>query len=200
MRDNTYSSEGSLQEVAHRRGRTLRLRVTVLDTRHLEYTLRRGGGDETGTTGRGDETAHDGPDLAGHLRGHRVGLTEIGAPVAPADGDDRELGEDDGTTDGGRDLLRALDPEADVPVRVADRDERLEARALAGARLLLHGHDLHDLVLELGQEEVDDLELLDGQREQVNLLHRPDLAVLHETAELGDGDPAGRARVGMGRG
>ena len=59
---------------------------------------------------------------------------------------------------------------------------------------------LHNLILELGQEEVDDLELLDGQREQVNLLHRPDLAVLHETAELGDGDPAGRARVGMGRG
>jgi len=48
---------------------------------------------------------------------------------------------------------------------------------------------LHDLVLELGQEEVDDLVLLDGERVQVDLLHALDLAGLYETAELGDGLP-----------
>lgn len=48
---------------------------------------------------------------------------------------------------------------------------------------------LHDLVLELGQEEVDDLVLLDGQRVQVDLLHALDLAGLYETAQLGDGLP-----------
>lgn len=45
---------------------------------------------------------------------------------------------------------------------------------------------LHDLVLELGQEEVDDLVLLDGERVQVDLLHALDLASLHQTAQLGD--------------
>lgn len=48
---------------------------------------------------------------------------------------------------------------------------------------------LHDLVLELGQEEVDDLVLLDGKRVQVDLLHALDLASLHQTAQLGDGLP-----------
>ena len=48
---------------------------------------------------------------------------------------------------------------------------------------------LHDLILKLGQEEVDDLVLLDGERVEVDLLHALDLASLHETAELGDGLP-----------
>ena len=42
---------------------------------------------------------------------------------------------------------------------------------------------------EFGEEEVDNLVLLHGEREEVNLLHRLDLAVLHETTELGDGSP-----------
>jgi pyruvate/2-oxoglutarate dehydrogenase complex dihydrolipoamide acyltransferase (E2) component len=85
---------------------------------------------------------------------------------------------------------RALYPEAEVAVRVADGDERLEAGALAGARLLLDGHDLHHLVLELVLEEVvDDFSLLHGEGEEEDLLDAADLALLHEAAELGDGDP-----------
>lgn len=38
---------------------------------------------------------------------------------------------------------------------------------------------LHNLILELGQEEVDNLVLLDGQRVQVDLFHALDLASLH---------------------
>lgn len=48
---------------------------------------------------------------------------------------------------------------------------------------------LHDLVLELGEELVDNLVLLDGERVEVDLLHALDLAGLYETAELGDGLP-----------
>ena len=163
-----------------------------------------------------------------------MGLTEVSAPVTATDGNDGELGEDDGTADSSRDLLRALDTETDVAVEVADSDERLEARALTGTGLLLDGFDLyfekfvsnhrsptrsmtilrpvsplgfcshaidfsplsggcssylHDLILELGQEEVDDLEFLDGKREEVDFLHGFYLAILDETAELGDGNP-----------
>ena len=54
----------------------------------------------------------------------------------------------------------------------------LEARALACARLLLDGHDLHDLVLERGaQERLHDLVLLHREREQVDLLQALDLAL-----------------------
>ena len=57
-------------------------------------------------------------------------------------------------------LISAPDPtlpEADVTVEVADRNVGLEARALAGRRLLLHGLDRHDLVLEFsgGLRKID---------------------------------------------
>ena len=48
---------------------------------------------------------------------------------------------------------------------------------------------LHNLILELGQEEVHNLVLLDGQTVKVDLFHAGDLAGLDETAELGDGLP-----------
>jgi len=48
---------------------------------------------------------------------------------------------------------------------------------------------LHDLILELGQKEVDNLVLLDGQRVEVDLLHVLDLPGLDETAQLRDGLP-----------
>ena len=109
-----------------------------------------------------------------------MGLSELCAPVPAADGDDAELCEDNGAADGGGHLLCALDAQAEVPVKVANGDKRLEARALTGARLLLHRHDLHDLVLELGEEQVDDLVLFDGEREEVDLLDGLDLAIADE--------------------
>lgn len=117
-------------------------------------------------------------------------LTERSTPVPTSDGDNGQLGEDDGAADSSGNFLRALDPKANVAFEVTDRNERLEARALTGTGLLLDGHDLHDLILQLGQEEVDNLELLDRQREEIDLLHGLDLAVLHKTTELSDGNPA----------
>jgi len=84
----------------------------------------------------------DGTALAALLAGQRVRLTEVGAPVAAADGDDGELGDDDGGADSGRDFLGGLDAEADVALRVADDDDGLEACALTGTGLLLDGLDL----------------------------------------------------------
>ena len=118
-----------------------------------------------------------------------MGLVQNRTPVSTADGDDRELGKDDGTTDGSGDFLGALDTEADMAVRITNDDESLEAGALTGTSLLLDGHDFHDLVLEVGKEEVDNLVLLDGKREEVDLLDRLNLAVLDETSKLGNGSP-----------
>ena len=65
-------------------------------------------------------------------------------------------------------LVSAPNPtlsEADVTVEVAHGDVGLEARALAGRRLLLHGLDSHNFVLQFSgrrrEEVVDDLVLLD---------------------------------------
>lgn len=53
------------------------------------------------------------------------------------------------------------------------RHVRLETCALTGTGLLLHWLDLHDFILELGQEEVDDLVLLDWQRVQIDPVALP---------------------------
>jgi len=93
------------------------------------------------------------PDSATHPNAHgtalsvdlcrqRVRLTEVGAPVASSDGDDGQLGDDDGGADGSGHFLGRLDAETDVALRVADDDDGLETRALSGASLLLHGLDL----------------------------------------------------------
>ena len=45
------------------------------------------------------------------------------------------------------------------------------------------------LTLEFGQEDVDDLVLLDGHGEEVDFLDRANLAILYQTTELGNGYP-----------
>ena len=86
--------------------------------------------------------------------------TEVGAPITTTNWDDRKLGEDDCTADCRCDFLCALDAETDMAVKVPDGNEGLETSALASACLFLHGHNLHDFILEVGEEEVDNLVLL----------------------------------------
>ena len=200
-------NESCLEGVLERLGRTRRRGVDVLHTSKLEETLDGGRSDEAGTAGSGDETDGDGTALAGLLGGERVRLTEVGTPVTSSDGHNAELGDDDGGADGGRDFLGGLDTETNVTLGVTNDDDGLEAGTLTGTGLLLDGLDLHDLILELGEEEVDNLVLLDGERVEVavkllvaascdlgescdvHLLHALDLAGLYETTELGDGLP-----------
>ena len=84
--------------------------------------------DETSTAWGGDETNVNGATLAMDLAGDGMGLAELVAPVAATDGDDRQLGQDDGTADGGGDFLGALDAKADVAVLVTDGDNGLVHR------------------------------------------------------------------------
>lgn len=87
-------------------------------------------------------TDGDGTALARLLDGNGVRLTKVGTPVTATDGDNVELGDDDGGTDGGSDFLGGLDTETDVAVGVTDEDDGLEAGALTGTGLLLDGLDL----------------------------------------------------------
>lgn len=84
----------------------------------------------------------DGTALAGLLGGEGVGETEVGAPVTATDGDDAELGDDDGSADSSSDFLGGLDTETDVALGVTDDDDGLEAGTLTGTGLLLDGLDL----------------------------------------------------------
>lgn len=53
----------------------------------------------------------------------------------------------------------------DSPVKVTDSDESLESSPLTGRSLLLDRLDAHDLVLEGGEEKVDDLVFSDREGE-----------------------------------
>ncbi len=65
-----------------------------------------------------------------------------------------------------------------MSVVVADNNKGLEPGSLTGTCLLLHWHDLHDLVLEgRAQEGLHNLVLLHWHGEQVNLLQGLDLAL-----------------------
>jgi len=71
-----------------------------------------------------------------------VRLSEVGAPVAATDGNDGQLGDDDGSADGGCDFLGGLDSETDVALRVTNDNDGLETGTLTGTGLLLDGLDL----------------------------------------------------------
>jgi hypothetical protein len=72
-----------------------------------------------------------------------VRQTEVGTPVTATDGDDAELGDDDGGADGGSDLLGGLDAETDVALGVTNDDNGLETGTLTGTGLLLDRLDLY---------------------------------------------------------
>lgn len=84
----------------------------------------------------------DGTALAALLDGQRVRLTEVGTPVTSPDGQNAELGNDNGGTDRSRDFLGGLDAETNVALGVTDDDDGLEPGALTGTGLLLDGLDL----------------------------------------------------------
>ena len=167
----THGSECSLQEVAHSRSGPFGLCVTILNTGELQKPLRGRGSDDTSSSWSRDETTHDRSDLSADFRGDGVRITELSTPVTSSDGDDGEFCEDDGTTNGSCNFLRALDTQTDMTIEVTDSNEGLESRTLTGTGLLLNGHDLHDLVFEFREKRVNNLILLDWEGEEVDFLH-----------------------------
>lgn len=71
-----------------------------------------------------------------------VRRSQVGSPVASADGQDGQFGDDDGGADRGGDFFGCLDSQTHVALRVADDNDSLETCALTGSGLLLHGFDL----------------------------------------------------------
>lgn len=92
-------------------------------------------------------------------------------------------------TDGSGYLLGALDTQIHMSIVVPDGNGCLEPGPLASADLLLHQHNLQNLVLEgCPQEKVNDLRFLDRQGEEIDL-QRLDLHILDQAAQLGDENP-----------
>jgi hypothetical protein len=73
-----------------------------------------------------------------------VRLTQVCTPVTSPDGQNAELGDDDGGTDGSSDFLGGLDSETDVTLGVTDDNNGLKPGTLTSTGLLLDGLDLFD--------------------------------------------------------
>lgn len=69
-------------------------------------------------------------------------LSEVGTPVAAADGKNRQFGDDDSSANGSSDFLGGLDTETNVTVAVTNDDDSLETGTLTGTSLLLDGLNL----------------------------------------------------------
>lgn len=155
----------------------------VLHSGEAENLLGDGCSDDSGSSGGGDESHGGGSALAVHLAGHSVGLSDSVAPVAASDGDEVALGVGDSASDGQLHFLGELHAHTDVAVSVTDGHHGLEAGALTGLGLLLHGLDLHGVVLEFlsarFHDLVDDLSLFDGERVSVDEFKVVDLLELN---------------------
>lgn len=182
---------GSTGEVTDSTGSTGGLSVDILDTSEFEETLDSGSGNDTGTTGSGDKTDHDGTSLRGNGTVEGVRLTDVGTPVTTTNGDDVELGSVDSTTDSESDFLGGLDTETDVTVFITNDNEGLEGGTLTGGALLLDGLDDKNVFTHLvfRDEVVNDLSFLDGERVEEDLFEGRNLTILDHTAELGGRNP-----------
>ena len=88
-------------------------------------------------------------------------FTDLVTPVSSSHRNDGKLGQNDGSTNGSRHFLGALDTKTDVASIIANSHEGLEPGSLTGTGLLLHRHDLQDFVFQRSSdEEVNDLALL----------------------------------------
>jgi hypothetical protein len=76
-----------------------------------------------------------------------VRLLKLEAPISESDWNERHFGEINGAFNRIDNFRGVLPAEPDVSVLITDCHERFEACPLPGRRLLLHGHDVHDLVL-----------------------------------------------------
>jgi len=179
-----------LDKVPHGTGVASTGRVAIGDTGHAHQLLSSGRGNKPGTAGSRDQTNGNGTTLSGDLAGDGVGKTGSTSPVSSSDGNDVELGRSDGTANGRSNFGRTLDSQTNVSRGVSNGNKGLESGALTGRRLLLDGHDLHDLVLELVlQEVINDFGFLDGDGKEEDLFDASDLSLLDQASELGDGDP-----------
>mmetsp|Transcript_21942 Transcript_21942/g.34083 ORF Transcript_21942/g.34083 Transcript_21942/m.34083 type:complete len:340 (-) Transcript_21942:40-1059(-) len=167
--------------------------VNIIDTGELEDLLGDLGGNLTGSSGGGDHPDDARAALALDLHGDGMDGTDSGAPVSSSDGDQVDLGVQEGALDGDLDFLGDLDADTDMAHLVTGGDDGLESGSLTGLGLLLHRDDAHDLIGELGlgvgDESVNDGGLLDGDGVGVDLLKGLDLAGLDESSELGKGSP-----------
>ena len=77
-----------------------------------------------------------------------------------------------------RNFFARFHAQTNVAVAIPDDYERFESHAITRGGLLLHRHDFHDFIHQVGADEViDDLVLFDWDGVEVDLLERFDFTL-----------------------
>merc|ERR1719215_2245840 len=160
--------------------------VAIFNTSHTHKLLESWGSNQTGTTWSRNQTYTYRTTLTGNLVRYGVRLADHLTPVTTTYRNDRDLGQDDSSTDSVSNFRSGLYTQTNVTVVVTYSNEGLETGTLTSARLLLYRHDLHDFILKLAfQEVVKNFAFLDRKGEKVDFFQRVDLTVLDEATKLG---------------
>ena len=118
--------KSGLSEVAQGGGAAPGRSVAVVDGGHHQQLLGHRGGDDASASGGRDEVQQHGTTVASHLARNHVGLADLVPPVASSHGDDGQLGQNDGPTDGSGYFLGALDPQTDMSIVIPNSNKRLQ--------------------------------------------------------------------------
>lgn len=141
-------AESCFKEVSLRTRMAAGLGVAIAKSRELQKFLWGHGRDDSGTTGRGNETHSNTSAFTGKFGANGMRRVESRSPISQPDGDEGHFCGFDGAFNRICDFGGCLPSQTDEAFSVSDGDERFKSRPLTGGRLLLNGHDLHDLVLQ----------------------------------------------------
>ena len=119
-------SEASLDRVTQSTGVTTRAGVHVINSSQSQHLLQNGRSDDSSSTRSRDQAHAHRSALASDLHRHGVHGSGVVTPVSTADGDDRHLGNQNGSLDGSGDFLSALRTKTHMTVAITNGDESLE--------------------------------------------------------------------------
>lgn len=101
--------------------------------------------------------------------------TDFVTPITSSNRDNTQFGKDNSTSNSSGNFFRALHSKSNVSIVITNNNKSLKSCSLTSSSLLLDRHDFHDFILEFStQEPVDDLILLDGEGEKVDLFEFSD--------------------------
>ena len=174
--------EKSSNEVLSGLGLTLGVSVDIIDTCELQDLLGDLGGNATSSSWGWDKSDGGGTALAVDLGWDGMDTTDLGSPISSSDWDDVALSINESTLDGNLHFLGDLDTNTNVSLSVSASNDSLESGSLTGLGLLLDGEDAHDLVgelvLDVGEESINDWAFLDWDGVGVDFFERVDLSGL----------------------
>lgn len=118
-------SISSFSKVAKGASRSPGWSIAVLDTSHLKKLLGNRGRYDAGTSGRRYQTYLHRTALTGHLTWHRVRLANFVTPVTASNRYDRELSQNNSTTNCSGYLLGAFHSQSNMSIAVSDSNKSL---------------------------------------------------------------------------